>query len=473
MGKITGFLEYPRELPPYQPVEERLKHFREFTLELAEEKVREQGARCMDCGIPFCHQGCPLHNLIPEWNDLVYRGRWRDAAARLHATNNLPEVTGRVCPAPCEAACVINIQHAPVTIRHIEKEIAERAFAHGWAEPRPPASRTGKRIAIVGSGPAGLAAAQQLARAGHTPIVYEKQDRIGGLLRYGIPDFKLEKWILDRRLEQMRAEGVEFRTGVNVGVDLDGGQLLADHDAVLLAGGAAVPRDLPVPGRELGGIHFALEYLEQANRRVAGDPIPEEALIDARDKRVVVIGGGDTGSDCVGTANRQGAREVIQFELLPQPPEEPAPGTWPNWPMVLRTSTSHEEGCAREWSVATKSFSGSGGRVTHLHGVRVEWTEPDESGRREMVEVPDSAFTLEVDLVLLAMGFLHPERKGLLEQLGVALDARGNVAVDGRFRTSVERVYAAGDMHRGASLVVWAIAEGRQAAAAIDADVRA
>jgi len=472
MGKITGFLEYPRELPPYQPIEERLKHFREFTLDLPEAKLREQGARCMDCGIPFCHHGCPLHNLIPEWNDLVYHGRWKEAVARLHATNNLPEVTGRICPAPCEASCVINLENTPVTIRNIEKVIAERGFSEGWIEPRPAAVKTGKRVAVVGSGPAGLAAAQELARAGHTAVLLEKSDRLGGLLRYGIPDFKMEKQVLDRRIEQMVAEGVEIRTGVDVGVDLPADALLRDFDAVLLAGGAAKPRDLEVPGRDLGGVHFALEYLIQQNRRVAGDPIPESELIDAKGKRVVVIGGGDTGSDCVGTANRQGAAEVHQFELLPQPPDEPAPGTWPNWPMVLRTSTSHDEGCSRQWSVATQQFTGNDGRVTHLHGVRLAWSDPDEHGRREMVEIADSEFTMEVDLVLLAMGFLRPVHAGLVEGLGVELDPRGNVAVDDRYQTSVETVFAAGDMHRGASLVVWAIAEGRQAAAAIDTQLR-
>ena len=472
MGKITGFLEYPRELPAYQPIEERLKHFREFTLDLPEAKLREQGARCMDCGIPFCHHGCPLHNLIPEWNDLVYRGRWKEAVARLHATNNLPEVTGRICPAPCEASCVINLEKTPVTIRNIEKTIAERGFSEGWIEPQPAAVKSGKRVAVVGSGPAGLAAAQELARAGHTTVLLEKSDRIGGLLRYGIPDFKMEKQVLDRRIEQMVAEGVEIRTGVDVGVDLPAEALMSDFDAVLLAGGAAKPRDLEVPGRELSGVHFALEYLIQQNRRVAGDPIPETELIDAKGKRVVVIGGGDTGSDCVGTANRQGAAEVHQFELLPQPPDEPAPGSWPNWPMVLRTSTSHNEGCSRQWSVATHRFTGKDGRVTHLHGVRLAWSDPDENGRREMVEIADSEFTMEVDLVLLAMGFLRPVHAGLIEGLGVDLDGRGNVAVDGHFQTSIDKVFAAGDIHRGASLVVWAIAEGRQAAAAIDAQLR-
>jgi len=472
MGKITGFLEFPRELPAYQPIEERLKHFREFTLDLPEAKLREQGARCMDCGIPFCHHGCPLHNLIPEWNDLVYRGRWKEAVARLHATNNLPEVTGRICPAPCEASCVINLEKTPVTIRNIEKTIAERGFSEGWIEPQPAAVKSGKRVAVVGSGPAGLAAAQELARAGHTTVLLEKSDRIGGLLRYGIPDFKMEKQVLDRRIEQMVAEGVEIRTGVDVGVDLPAEALLSDFDAVLLAGGAAKPRDLEVPGRELSGVHFALEYLIQQNRRVAGDPIPETELIDAKGKRVVVIGGGDTGSDCVGTANRQGAAEVHQFELLPQPPDEPTPGSWPNWPMVLRTSTSHDEGCSRQWSVATHRFTGKDGRVTHLHGVRLAWSDPDENGRREMVEIADSEFTMEVDLVLLAMGFLRPVHAGLIEGLGVDLDGRGNVAVDDHFQTSIDKVFAAGDIHRGASLVVWAIAEGRQAAAAIDAQLR-
>jgi len=472
MGKITGFLEFPRELPAYAPVAERLTNFREFTLDLSEAKLREQGARCMDCGIPFCHHGCPLHNLIPEWNDLVYRGRWKEAVARLHATNNLPEVTGRICPAPCEASCVINLEHAPVTIRNIEKVIAERGFSEGWIEPRPAPVQSGKRVAVVGSGPAGLAAAQELARAGHTAVLFEKADRIGGLLRYGIPDFKLEKPLLDRRIAQLVAEGVELRTNINVGVALPADRLVSEFDAVLLAGGAGQPRDLEVPGRDLKGIHFALDYLIQQNRVVAGDSIPEAERIDARGKRVVVIGGGDTGSDCVGTANRQGALAVHQFELLPQPPQEPEPGTWPNWPMVLRTSTSHAEGCAREWSIATKRLTGRAGRVTHLHGVRLAWSDPDAHGRRQMVEIADSEFTLETELVLLAMGFLRPVHTGLIETLGMKLDARGNVQVNDQYQTSIPTVFAAGDMHRGASLVVWAIAEGRQAAAAIDRVLR-
>jgi glutamate synthase (NADPH/NADH) small chain len=473
MGKITGFLEFPREMPSYAPVGERRGHYREFVVDLPEAKLREQGARCMDCGIPFCHQGCPVNNIIPDWNDLVYHGRWKDALARLHATNNFPEFTGRICPAPCEASCVLNINDDPVTIRNIEKVIVERGFAEGWIQPAPPRKKTGKRVAVVGSGPAGMAAAQQLARAGHTVTLFEKADRIGGLLRYGIPDFKLEKWTIDRRMEQMRAEGVEFRTGVHVGVDLPGDELQRDFAAVLLAGGAMVPRDLPVPGRELAGVHFAMEYLSQQNRRIAGDTIPGDQSINARGKKVVVIGGGDTGSDCVGTANRQGATEVHQFELLPQPPDRPSPGTWPNWPMVLRTSSSHEEGCSRQWSVATQSFTGNGGQVTHLHGIRLAWSDPGDNGRREMIGVPDSEFAMEADLVLLAMGFVQPVRTGLLDDLGVALDARGNVALDDALMSSVDGVFAAGDMHRGASLVVWAIAEGRHAAAGVDRYLRA
>jgi glutamate synthase (NADPH/NADH) small chain len=459
-------------MPAYTPVEERRGHYREFVVDLPEPKLREQAARCMDCGIPFCHQGCPVNNIIPDWNDLIFHGRWREAVSRLHATNNFPEFTGRICPAPCEASCVLNINDDPVTIRNIERVIVERGFTEGWIQPEPPARKSGKRVAVVGSGPAGMAAAQQLARAGHAVTLFEKADRIGGLLRYGIPDFKLEKWTIDRRMEQMAAEGVEFRTGVHVGVDLAADELRRDFDAVLLSGGAMAPRDLPVPGRELAGVHFAMEYLTQQNRRLAGDAIADDTAIDARGKKVVVIGGGDTGSDCVGTANRQGAAEVHQFELLPQPPDRPSPGTWPNWPMVLRTSSSHEEGCARQWSVATKSFTGNSGRVTHLHGVRLEWSEPTENGRREMLEVADSEFTMEVDLVLLAMGFVHPVRTGLLDDLGVKLDPRGNVAIDGHYQSSVEGVFAAGDMHRGASLVVWAIAEGRHAAAGIDRYLR-
>ncbi|HEX9591856.1 MAG TPA: glutamate synthase subunit beta [bacterium] len=473
MGKITGFLEFPREMPAYAPVEERRAHYREFVVDLPEDKLRAQAGRCMDCGIPFCHQGCPVNNIIPDWNDLIYHDRWREAVARLHATNNFPEFTGRICPAPCETSCVLNINDDPVTIRNIEKVIVERGFTEGWIQPEPPPTKSGKRVAVVGSGPAGLAAAQQLARTGHAVTVFEKADRIGGLLRYGIPDFKLEKWTIDRRMEQMRAEGVAFRTGVHVGVDLPAGDLRRDFDAVLLAGGAMVPRDLPVPGRDLTGVHFAMEYLRQQNRRIAGDSVPAAESIDARGKKVVVIGGGDTGSDCVGTANRQGATEVHQFELLPQPPDRPSPGTWPNWPMVLRTSSSHEEGCARQWSVATRTFAGNDGRVTHLHGVRLEWSEATENGRREMLEVADSEFAMEVDLVLLAMGFVHPVRTGLLEDLRVKLDPRGNVAIDGNYQSSVEGVFAAGDMHRGASLVVWAIAEGRKAAAAVDRYLRA
>ncbi len=469
MGKPTGFLEIPRRDRGYAPVEERIKHFSEFFIPLNEEEVRDQGARCMDCGIPFCHQGCPVNNLIPDWNDLVYRDDWREALEALHRTNNFPEITGRVCPAPCEEACTLNLNDNPVTIKTIECAIADKGWAEGWIEPLRPRRSTGKRVAIVGSGPAGLACAQQLARVGHAVTVFEKADRIGGLLRYGIPDFKMEKHHIDRRLAQMREEGVEFRCNVHVGVDLPARQLVDEYDAVVLAGGSEKPRDLQVPGRELDGIHFAMTYLTQQNRRVAGDTIPQEQVITAKDKHVVVIGGGDTGSDCIGTAFRQGALSVTQLEILPRPPEKPDKLlTWPYWPNRLRTSTSQEEGAVREWCVSTKAFKGEGGRVTALQAVRVEW-EKDDQGRWRMHEVPDSAFELKADLVLLAMGFVHPVHDGLLEELGVALDERGNVrAGTDDYQTSIPKVFSAGDMRRGQSLVVWAIREGRQAARAVD-----
>ncbi len=474
MGDPKGFLKIRREVPKRRAVEERIHDWREIYEPLPEETLKAQGARCMDCGTPFCQSatGCPVHNLIPDWNDLVYRGRWRDALKVLHSTNNFPEFTGRLCPAPCESACVLGIIDDPVAIRNIEQAIVDRGFEEGWVTPVLPETRTGKKTAVVGSGPAGLAAAQQLARAGHAVTVFERADRIGGLLRYGIPDFKMEKGVLDRRLAQLRAEGVAFRTGVEVGRDISADDLRKGFDAVLLAGGAMAPRDLQAPGRELRGIHLAMEYLAQQNRRNAGDCIPPEEEITAKGKRVVVIGGGDTGSDCVGTAHRQGAIAVTQFEILPEPPPRRAPATpWPNWPNMMRTSHAHEEGCRREWSVATQQFSGAEGQVTTLHAVRVRW-ETDDQGRQRMVEIPGSAFELETDLVLLAMGFVHPVKEGLLADLGVRLDARGNVAVDEQFMSSVGGVFAAGDMKRGASLIVWAIAEGRKAAAGIDLYLR-
>ncbi|MBI2964326.1 MAG: glutamate synthase subunit beta [Deltaproteobacteria bacterium] len=467
MGKITGFLEIPRELPPRRPVEERLKDWRELEGKLPEEKLRAQGARCMDCGIPFCHQGCPLGNIIPDWNDLVYRGRWREAIQRLHSTNNFPEFTGRVCPAPCEEACVLNINNDPVTIKQIEKQIVDHAWHEGWVAPAPPPCRTGKRVAVVGSGPAGLACAQQLARAGHAVTVFERADRIGGLLRYGIPDFKLEKHLIDRRMEQMRAEGVTFVTRANVGVDLPTAQLRREFDALCLAGGATQPRDLAILGRELDGIHFAMDFLPQQNRLVAGDAVPDP--ISARGKRVIILGGGDTGSDCLGTSNRQGAISVHQFELLPRPPDQrTAEMPWPQWPMIFRTSSSHEEGVVRDFSINTQRFSGENGRVRKLHAVHLEWQRGDD-GRVRMVEIRGSEFEMDCDLVLLALGFLGPERRGPIDDLGLKLDERGNVQVDRAYGTSEPGVFACGDLRRGQSLVVWAIWEGREAARGVDA----
>jgi len=470
MGKPTGFIEYQRLAEASEPVASRLKHYREFVLTLTDEQASLQGARCMDCGIPFCNTGCPVNNIIPDWNDLVYRGNWQQALAILHSTNNFPEFTGRICPAPCEAACTLNINTDAVGIKSIEHAIADKGWQQGWIVPQPPAQKTGRKVAIVGSGPAGLAAAQQLARAGHAVVVFEKSDRIGGLLRYGIPDFKLEKSHIDRRVEQMQAEGVEFRVSQEVGGSGPGAvaaaQLLADFDAVIVAGGAESPRDLPVPGRELDGVHFAMEFLPQQNRVNAGDRLPTQ--ITATGKRVVVIGGGDTGSDCVGTSNRQGALSVTQFEVMPQPPEQEDKSlTWPYWPMKLRTSSSHEEGCARDFAVSTTQFLGEGGKVRALRVARVEW----RGGR--MTEVPGSESEIAADLVLLAMGFVSPLRQGVLEQLAVELDARGNVRATtdgaGCYATSVAKVFAAGDMRRGQSLVVWGIREGRQCAREVDA----
>jgi len=465
MGKPTGFIEYQRLAEASVPPAERLKHYKEFVLHLTDDEAKQQGARCMDCGIPFCMSGCPVNNIIPDWNDLVYRQNWKEALDVLHSTNNFPEFTGRVCPAPCEAACTLNINNDAVGIKSIEHAIIDKGWETGLIAPQPPKKKTGKRVAIIGSGPAGMAAAQQLARAGHDAILFEKNDRIGGLLRYGIPDFKMEKSHIDRRLDQMRAEGVQFRTSQHIGVDTPASAILADFDAVILSGGAEQPRDLPVPGRDLAGVHFAMEFLPQQNKVVAGDKVPEQIL--ATGKHVIVIGGGDTGSDCVGTSNRHGAASVTQFELLPQPPEtENKPMVWPYWPVKLRTSSSHEEGCERDWAVATKAFIGSNGKVERLKAVRVEWKDG------KMQEVPGSEWEMKADLVLLAMGFTGPVQKGLLEQFGIDKDGRGNVKATtegtGSYQTSVPKVFSAGDMRRGQSLVVWAIREGRQCARAVD-----
>ena len=467
MGKITGFMEFERLSEPYEPPQERVRHWREFIAHLTDEQAGVQGARCMDCGTPFCMSGCPVNNIIPDWNDLVYKQDWERAIETLHSTNNFPEVTGRVCPAPCEAACTLNINNDPVGIKSLEHAIADKAFENGWVRAQPPEHKTGRRVAVIGSGPAGLACAQQLARAGHDITVFEKSDRIGGLLRYGIPDFKMEKRLIDRRIEQMRAEGVEFRTNQHVGLDVACEALVAEYDALVLSGGAEKPRDLPLPGRDLAGVHFAMEFLPQQNKVVAGDRVPQQIL--ATGKHVVVIGGGDTGSDCVGTSNRHGAKSVTQFELLPQPPEqENKPLVWPYWPVKLRSSSSHEEGCQRDWAVATKRFEGRNGQVEKLIAARVAW-QKDDNGQMVMREMPGTEFELEADLVLLAMGFVGPVHDGLLTDLGVAKDPRGNVLADtDSYRTSIPKVFAAGDMRRGQSLVVWAIREGRQCARAVD-----
>jgi len=461
VGKVTGFKEYTREVPARRAVAERVEDYFEIYQPFSEEKVRTQAARCMDCGVPFCQTGCPVNNVIPDWNDLVYRDRWKEAVPVLHSTNNFPEITGRVCPAPCEAACVLGINEPAVTIKQIEKTVIERAFQEGWVVPEPPRQRSGKRVAVVGSGPAGLAAAQQLNRAGHWVTVFEKADRIGGLLRYGIPDFKLEKHILDRRLRVMEEEAVQFRTNAHVGVNVSVEELRKEFDAILLAGGAEAPRDLNVPGRQLKGIHFAMEYLPQQNRRVAGDVVTNQIL--ATGKRVVIIGGGDTGADCLGTAHRQKAASVHQLEILPEPPRERSPDTpWPLWPWMLRMETSHEEGGVREWGVSTTRFTGdANGNVKRLHAVRV-------GPPPQFEPIPGTEFTLDADLVLLALGFLGPVKNGLIEQLGVRLDGRGNVETDANYMSSIPGIFAAGDMRRGQSLVVWAIAEGRRAAQGID-----
>jgi len=468
VGKITGFLEIHRAKPKTRPVAERIRDWQEVYLPVAEQDLRNQGARCMDCSIPFCHQGCPLGNIIPDWNDLVYKNRWREAIDRLHATNNFPEWTGRLCPAPCEASCVLGINDDAVTIKSIEQAIVDRAFDEGWIVAEPPTHRTGKRVAVVGSGPAGLAAAQQLNRAGHTVTVFERDDRIGGLLRYGIPEFKMEKRFLNRRLDLLDAEGVTFRTGVNVGVDLTAAELRATFDAIVLTGGAGWARDLNVPGRELAGIHFAMEYLTQQNRRCEGDAVAADARITAEGKHVVIIGGGDTGADCYGTVLRQGAKSVHQLELLPRPPADRAPNNpWPEWPNIFRVAPAHEEGGERVFSVSTQRFTGDAeGRVRQLHTVKVARTQ--EGGRTEFKPIAGSEHAMDADLVLLAMGFVGPERTGLLTDLDVRFTERGNVWTDERWMTSVPGVFAAGDMQRGQSLIVWAIAEGRSAAQGVD-----
>jgi len=464
MGKVTGFMEYERLSEANLPVTERIRNYKEFVLHLSDQEAGVQGARCMDCGIPFCMSGCPINNIIPDWNDLVYQQDWRSAIDVLHSTNNFPEFTGRICPAPCEAACTLNINADPVGIKSIEHAIIDKAWENGWVVPQPPAKKTGKKVAIVGSGPAGLAAAQQLARVGHDVVVLEKETRIGGLLRYGIPDFKMEKSHIDRRMAQMEAEGVQFRVNRNVGVNVKAEDLLAEYDAVILAGGAEYPRDLPVPGRELDGVHFAMDFLTPQNKVVAGDKIDNQIM--ATGKHVVVIGGGDTGSDCVGTSNRHGALSITQFELMPQPPEkENKELTWPNWPLKMRTSSSHEEGCERDWSITTKELIGENGKVKALKAARVTWKD----GR--MQEIAGSEFTIPADLVLLAMGFVSPVQK-VLDAFGVEKDNRGNARAttdgEGCYRTSSAKVFAAGDMRRGQSLVVWAIREGRQCARAVD-----
>jgi glutamate synthase (NADPH/NADH) small chain len=477
MGKPTGFKEIPRELPVRRPVEMRVLDWNEIYLDFPEDKLRAQGARCMDCGIPFCNNGCPLGNIIPEWNDLVYRNRWHEAIDMLHKTNNFPEFTGRICPAPCEEACVLGINEKPVTIKNVELNIIEHAFKNGWVKPEPPQTRTGKKVAVVGSGPAGLACAAQLNKAGHTVTVYERADRIGGLLTYGIPQFKLEKGVVERRVKIMEAEGITFVTNANIGKNVKIEKLRKDFDAIVLCGGSTKARDLPVPGRELKGIYYAMEYLPQANKVSLGETV--ENQIHAKDKHVIILGGGDTGADCLGTAIRQGCASVKQFELLPRPPEERTPDMpWPYWPMIYRTSSAHEEAAKkagddiRDFSINTKKFTGdggiqSGGVVKKLHGVYLDWNK-DEAGRWKMTERPGSEFELDCDLCFLAMGFVHPEHEGPVGQLKLDLDPRGNVKVDDDYQTNLPGVFAAGDMRRGQSLVVWAISEGRCAAAGVD-----
>ena len=468
MGEPTGFKEKPRKPLPRRPIQDRVRDYHEFLLDWTEEDARDQGARCMDCGIPFCHRGCPLGNLIPEWNDFVYRGQWDRALAALHATNNFPEFTGRICPAPCEASCTLSINQDPVTIEYVEKSIADRGWKEGWIKPQPPAMRTGKRVAVVGSGPAGLAAAQQLNRAGHSVTVFERDAYIGGLLRLGIPDFKMEKNVVQRRVDQMAEEGVVFRPNTYVGRNYATEELKSSFDAIVLAGGSTIARDLPVPGRDLDGVHFAMEYLTQQNKLNAGEPVAPDERISAEAKRVVILGGGDTGADCLGTAHRQGAEIVRQFELLSEPPRaRTSNNPWPQWPLILRSSGAHDEGGIRDYDISTTHFSGANGVVEKLHAVRVSWA-PDESGRLSMKPIEGSAFEVDADLVLLAMGFLHPEHAGMLQELGVEIDGRGNVKLDANRMTNVPGIFAAGDMARGQSLVVWALAEGRETAHFVD-----
>jgi glutamate synthase (NADPH) small chain len=467
VGKPTGFMEFRRELPSRRPIPERVHDFLEVYNPFPDDKLKAQAARCMDCGVPFCHQGCPLGNLIPDWNDLVYKNQWRAALERLHQTNNFPEFTGKLCPAPCEASCVLGINNDPVAIKQLEASIIDRAWDEGWVVPEPPRILTGKKVAIVGSGPAGLACAQQLARAGHAVTVFERASRIGGLLRYGIPDFKMEKRFLDRRLEQLAAEGVTFRPSTNVGVDIAARELLSRFDAVCLCGGATQPRDLPIEGRDLEGVYFAMPFLTAQNRRIAGDDVPDEEFISARDKNVIIIGGGDTGADCLGTVHRQGCKSVHQIEIVPRPPDGREPtNPWPQWSNVFRVSSAHEEGGIREYSLKTTRFLGEEGRVRALETVLVELKA--DNGKPQFIDIPGTETIRPADLVLLAMGFVGPERAGLLEQLGVELDPMGNVKSGPNKQTSVEKVFTAGDMTRGQSLIVWAIAEGRHAAHAID-----
>lgn len=470
MGKPTGFIEFSRQDRTYATVADRLVKYEEFVIPLEDHVLQQQGARCMDCGIPFCHQGCPVNNIIPDWNDLVYKGNMREAIDVLHSTNNFPEFTGRICPAPCEAACTLNIDDVPVTIKTIECAIVDQAWKEGWIKPRIAEHRSGKKVAVVGSGPAGLACAQQLSRAGHEVTVYEKSDRIGGLLRYGIPDFKLSKELIDRRISQMMAEGVEFKTSSNVGVDIPAKRLVEEFDAVVLTGGSEDPRDLPAEGRDdYTGIYPAMDFLAQSNKRVAGDDIPVEEAILATDLDVVVIGGGDTGSDCIGTSSRQGAKSITQLEIMPKPPEKENKAlTWPDWPNKLRTSSSQEEGCERMWSVATKRFNGENGKLTSVECIKVEWQQ-DENGQWQMSEVAGSEFELKADLILLAMGFVHPVHQGMITELNLDKDNRGNISANTEdYQTSIDKVFSAGDMRRGQSLVVWAIREGRQAARSVD-----